>query len=152
MPKNNRSNEPRLYVDVLELGAANAAASVQGDYTPERDMDLSELLVTAWDANGQEFAAENRSSGNTAAGNAVPSLAALELTITEDTNNVPFQKPFRLSLLCSSGSRQRVLPFPIRLYEGSKYKFTVANKGPVNMAGIQFGFPYNRSLTENANR
>lgn len=141
MPKDNK---PRLYLDTLELGAAAGGASVSDFFTPDRDIEVSELLFEAWDANHQNFARENRGSGNTAAGNAIPSLTALEISVTEDGNSVPFQKPFRASLLTSSGLGQRVMPFPFRFYEGVKYKFTVVNKGTPTMTGCQFGFPYLR--------
>lgn len=142
MPKDN---QPRMYLDLLELGQAAGGASVEDYFTPDRDIEMPELLFTAWDSNHQPFSRDNRSSGNTAAGNAVPSVSALEITITEDGNAVPFQKPFRADLITSGGGGQRVLPFPIRLYEGVKYKFKVANKGTPTMLGCQFGFPYNRS-------
>ncbi len=142
MPKND--NKPRLFLDLLELGAANGGAAVFDYYQPDRDIEISELLFEAWDANHQPFSPNQHGSGNTAAGNAIPALSALEITITEDGNNVPFQKPFRASLLCTSGGRQRVLPHPFRFYEGVKYKFTVTNKGTPNMLGCQIGFPYLR--------
>jgi hypothetical protein len=149
MPKKDFASTPRLFLDTVEIGAIAANATTSVDFTPERDMELSELLCEAWDANGQPFARENRSSGNTAAGNAVPSLSQLSCVITEDNNNVPFQKPFRLSLITSSGDKQRVLPYPIRLYEGSRYRFSVTNNGTVAVAGLQFGLPYNRAEREN---
>lgn len=141
MPKDNK---PRLFLDVLELGAAAAGAAVSDYFTPDRDIEISELLFTAWDSNHQPFARDQRGSGNTAAGNAIPTMTGLEITITEDSNSIPFQKPFRADLLTSNGDRQRVLPHPFRFFEGVKYKFTVTNKGPVNMTGCQFGFPYLR--------
>jgi hypothetical protein len=65
--------------------------------------------------------------------------------MTEDQNQVPFQKPFRLSAIASGGGEQRILDYPLRLYEGAKYRMTFTNRGAVAVAGGQILLNYNRA-------